>query len=109
MKKISKHKRTNMIKLFMKIAKSGNVDECKKTVDRLIDIILENGYDIDIEDLVIKKQKTIDPITGSPHSAYTLQNQLPTNGIPPTGDESYINDDNTRDIPIGIANVGQII
>jgi len=107
MKKISKHNRFKMIKLFMKLASSSQ--NCEQTLSRLIEIIEENGYDINIEDLVIKKQKTVDPIAGSPHSAYTLQNQLPTNGIPPTGDESYINDDNTRDISIGLANVGQII
>lgn len=98
-----------MINLFMKISSSSSKSKCEEDLNRLINIIIENGYNINLEDLVIKKQKTIDPIAGSPHSAYTLQNQLPTNGIPPTGDESYINDDNTRDISLGLANVGQFI
>lgn len=94
--------------MFYKIAKSSSHDECQAIIDKLVNIIRENGYDLNIDDLIIKKQNKVDPISGSPLSAYTLQNQLPSNGVPPTGDSAYSIDDNVTNVSLGLTNVGLI-
>ena len=82
--------------MFYKISSIDDKVECNKIVNMLIDFIKSKGYDIKLEDLIIKNINKVDPISGSPMSAYTLQNQLPTNGVPHAGDRHPYTDDNNR-------------
>jgi len=106
MNKLSKKARKSAINAFFKISKTSSYEDCQEIIKKLMSIIKDNGYDINIEDLIIKKQKKVDPISGSPMSAYTLQNQLPTNGVPLTGDNYFSIDDNITSMSLGLTNVG---
>ena len=106
MKKLKKTARKQALNSFLKISVAESHDECMDIIKKLMSIIKDNGYDIDMEDLIIKKQKKVDPISGSPMSAYTLQNQLPTNGVPLTGDNYFSIDDNITSMSLGLTNVG---
>jgi len=109
MNKITKKSRKNVLLYLLKFAKCNCNDYDDKYKDILSNFMkyLESiGYDFSEEKTVKKK---IDPISGSPFSAYTIQSQLPTNGVGSDGDNSNsIYDDNIRSISKGLAEISLI-